>query len=139
MDFPERGLALGPDASILQSRKAPEDVCEVEFVDEARVASVRSRLKPDPVFAALAETFKVLGDPTRTKILFALAQAELCVCDLSNLLGLSQSAASHQLRVLRNMRLVKYRKEGRMVYYSLDDRHIETLFAEGLKHVEEQA
>lgn len=114
-----------------------EDVCEVSFVDEARVASVRAKMKPADVFQALAETFKVLGDPTRTRILYALAQEELCVCDLSHLLGLSQSATSHQLRILRNMRLVKYRKEGRTVYYSLDDHHIETLFAEGLKHVEE--
>jgi len=115
----------------------PEDVCEVAFVDEARVAAVRSRMKTDAVFSALAETFRVLGDRTRTKILFALGREELCVCDLSNLLGLSPSATSHQLRVLRNMRLVKYRKEGRMVYYSLDDDHIENLFAEALSHVEE--
>ncbi len=125
------------NASTIPKPEMPEDVCEVEFVDEARVASARDRLKPDSVFSALAETFKVLGDPTRTKILFALAQEELCVCDLSNLLGLSQSATSHQLRILRNLRLVKHRKEGRIVYYSLDDHHIETLFAEGLKHVEE--
>ena len=117
--------------------KSDGDVCEVSFVDQARVASVRARMKPEPTFTALAETFSVLSDPTRLKILFALAQAELCVCDLSNLLGLSQSATSHQLRILRNLRLVKYRREGRMVYYSLDDHHIETLFAEALKHVEE--
>ncbi|MEK6712304.1 MAG: metalloregulator ArsR/SmtB family transcription factor [Nitrospinota bacterium] len=114
-----------------------EDVCEVQFVDQERVAAIRALMKSDAVFLALAETFKVLGDSTRAKILFALAQDEFCVCDLSNLLGLSQSAASHQLRILRNLRLVKYRKEGRMVYYSLDDHHIETLFAEALKHVEE--
>lgn len=114
-----------------------EDVCEVTFVDEAQVALVRGKMKPEAVFQELAETFKALGDPTRTKILYALAQAPLCVCDLSNLLGLSQSATSHQLRILRNMRLVKYQREGRMVYYSLDDHHIETLFAEGIEHVEE--
>lgn len=117
--------------------KTGEDVCEVQFVDEARVAAVRALMKPEEIFLALAETFKVLGDPTRTKILFALAHEELCVCDVSNLLGLSQSATSHQLRILRTMRLVKYRKAGRTVYYSLDDHHIETLFAEGLDHVEE--
>ncbi len=128
---------MEPNASVAQETEGPEDVCEVEFVDQARVDSVRKRLKPDAVFFSLAETFRVLGDPTRTKILFALAQEELCVCDLSNLLGLSQSATSHQLRILRNLRLVKYRREGRIVYYSLDDHHIETLFAEGLKHVEE--
>jgi DNA-binding transcriptional ArsR family regulator len=85
----------------------------------------------------LAETFKALGDTTRIKILYALSIEELCVCDLTSLLSASQSAVSHQLRILRNMRLVKYRKQGRSVYYSLDDNHIKTLFAEGLKHVEE--
>ncbi|MDA0999098.1 MAG: metalloregulator ArsR/SmtB family transcription factor [bacterium] len=117
--------------------KASAEFCDCKFVDEAKVSAVQETMKSEKIFFALAETFKVLGDPTRTKILFALAQEELCVCDLSNLLGLSQSAASHQLRVLRNMHLVKYRKEGRMVYYSLDDHHIEMLFAEALNHVQE--
>lgn len=85
----------------------------------------------------VAETFKVLGDPTRTKIIFALFTAELCVCDLASLLNTTSSAVSHQLRILRNMRLVKYRKEGKMVFYSLDDDHINNLFHECLRHVEE--
>jgi DNA-binding transcriptional ArsR family regulator len=85
----------------------------------------------------LSEIFSVLGDPTRTKILFSLSREELCVCDLARLLGLSESAASHQLRLLRAMRLVKYRKAGKMAYYSLDDDHIADLIKQGLKHVEE--
>jgi DNA-binding transcriptional ArsR family regulator len=89
----------------------------------------------DQVVNRLAATFKVLGDPTRTRIVFALSQQELCVGDISSLLGLSMSAISHQLRVLRNFELVKVRKEGKMVFYSLDDMHIENLVAEGLRHV----
>lgn len=83
----------------------------------------------------LAELFKALGDPTRIKIIHALSQTELCVCDLAESLEMSQSAISHQLRVLRNNRLVKYRKEGRTVFYSLDDEHILLLFNQGLCHV----
>jgi len=92
---------------------------------------------PSSLVNDLADTFKALADSTRIKIIFALSEEELCVCDLANLLGLSISAVSHQLGTLRGMKLVKFRKEGKMVYYSLDDRHIENLFAEGLKHVRE--
>ncbi|MBI4317340.1 MAG: helix-turn-helix transcriptional regulator [Chloroflexi bacterium] len=91
----------------------------------------------DAVAQSLAETFSVLGDPTRVRIIYALLKAEMCVCDLSALLGISQSATSHQLRVLRNLRLVKYRKDGKIVYYSLDDHHIQDLISEGLAHVQE--
>jgi len=86
---------------------------------------------------ALAEAFKVLSDPTRVKILFALSKAELCVCDLSALLGMNESAVSHHLRLLRALKLVTYRREGRMAYYSLDDEHIEKLFQQGLEHIQE--
>lgn len=85
----------------------------------------------------LAETFRTLGDPTRVRMLDALSRRELCVCDLAELIGLSESAVSHQLRLLRNLRLVKPRRQGRMVFYSLDDRHIITLFQQGLRHVQE--
>ncbi|MEJ6949951.1 metalloregulator ArsR/SmtB family transcription factor [Halanaerobiaceae bacterium ANBcell28] len=86
----------------------------------------------------LAEIFKTIGDPTRIKILYALKEQELCVCDLSELLEMSSSAISHQLRVLRTNKLVKYRKEGRIVYYSLDDDHVLCLFSQGLQHVMEK-
>lgn len=118
-------------------RKNEEEVCEVTYIDKRKVASVRKRMKPETTMQRLAETFKVLGDPTRTKIIFALSQAELCVCDIANLLGATKSAVSHQLRVLRNMKLVKYRKDGKIVFYSLDDEHIKNLFDEGIRHVEE--
>ncbi len=87
---------------------------------------------------ALAETFKVLGDTTRVRILDALSRAELCVHELAGRVGISESAASHQLRLLRSMRLVRQRRDGRLVYYTLDDQHIVGLFVQGLEHVEER-
>ncbi len=113
-------------------------VCDVFYVNEKKVNAVRKMLKPPETISRLSQTFKVLGDPTRTKIIFALAREELCVCDIATLLGISQSATSHQLRVLRNMNLVRFRKDGRIAYYSLDDIHIKNLFDEGLRHVEEK-
>jgi ArsR family transcriptional regulator len=88
---------------------------------------------------ALAETFRVLGDATRVRILDALSQSELCVGDIAARLGATESAVSHQLRLLRNMRLVRARRAGRMIFYALDDQHIVRLFAQGLEHVQERA
>jgi ArsR family transcriptional regulator, lead/cadmium/zinc/bismuth-responsive transcriptional repressor len=98
-----------------------------------------ARLLSEPSVLALAETFKVLGDTTRVRILDALSQMEFCVQDLADLLGLTQSAVSHQLRVLRSMRLVRTRRDGRQIFYALDDDHIVKLFEQGLEHVEERA
>ena len=114
------------------------DTCDVFHLDPQKVAAVRTRLLDDSAVVALAETFKVLGDTTRVRILDALSRAELCVCDIAGLLGLSESAVSHQLRLLRGMRLVRPRRAGRMVFYALDDQHIVKLFAQGLQHVEER-
>ncbi len=83
----------------------------------------------------LAELFKVFGDTTRIKILCALFEEEMCVCDIAALLGMTQSAISHQLRVLKSAGLVKYRKQGKIVYYSLDDDHIENIFDQGFNHI----
>ena len=102
-----------------------------------RRVSIVKAVPDDSQIQTLAETFKALADPTRTKILYALTCDELCVCELSNFIGLSISAISHHLRLLRAMRLVKFRREGQNLYYSLDDGHIENLFQEGLKHVRE--
>ena len=113
------------------------DASEIEFIDEARVKQVRKAMKSPEAVAALAETFEILGDPTRVRIAFSLAREELCVCDLANLLGVSQSAVSHSLRALRQMRLVKFRKEGKIAYYTLDDEHIAHLLDEGFRHVED--
>ncbi|MBI5212242.1 MAG: helix-turn-helix transcriptional regulator [Nitrospirae bacterium] len=118
-------------------RRVKEEVCEIAYIDKRKVSSVKKKMKPETTMQRLAETFKVLGDSTRTKIIFALSQEELCVCDIANLLGATKSAVSHQLRILRNMRLVKYRKEGKIVFYSLDDEHITNLFNECLRHIEE--
>jgi ArsR family transcriptional regulator, lead/cadmium/zinc/bismuth-responsive transcriptional repressor len=113
------------------------DACEILFIDEKKVKSVQKAMKSAEAVTALAETFKILGDPTRIKIAFALSKEELCVCDIANLLGVSQSAVSHSLRTLRQMKLVKFRKEGKIAYYTLDDEHIANLLEEGFRHVEE--
>jgi DNA-binding transcriptional ArsR family regulator len=109
------------------------------FVDEARVQRVRRALVSPDAALGLAETFSLLGDPTRTRILHALSVDELCVSDLAGLLGVSPSAASHQLRLLRDRRLVAVRREGKRNYYHLQDEHIRTLVDMGLSHVAEDA
>lgn len=113
------------------------DACEAQFVDEGKVKRVRRAMKTPEAVAALAELFKVLGDPTRIRIAYALSREELCVCDISNLLGVSQSAVSHSLRALRQMKLVRFRKEGKIAYYALDDGHVSRLLDDGFRHVEE--
>ena len=109
--------------------------CDVDAIDPERVALVMASMIDEATTLGLAEIFRALGDPTRVRILHALAASELCVCDLAAILGMSQSAVSHQLRLLRSLRLVRHRREGRMVYYALDDDHIEKLLAQGLDHV----
>ena len=115
-----------------------QDLCDVVHLHPARVTHLRAALIGEDDVTDLAETFRTLGDPTRVRILDALSHGELCVCDLAALVRMSESAVSHQLRLLRNLRLVKPRREGRMVFYALDDRHIITLFRQGLRHVQEQ-
>jgi ArsR family transcriptional regulator, lead/cadmium/zinc/bismuth-responsive transcriptional repressor len=118
---------------------AAEEVCEVFQADPETISRVRARMIAETVAADLADTFRALGDPTRVRILDAISGGELCVCDLAALVGLSESAVSHQLRLLRHMRLVRARRHGRMVFYSLDDHHIIELFGQGLRHVQEAA
>lgn len=117
--------------------KKNPDVCETYFVDEVHVQRARKALSSERDVMAMAETFRTLGDSTRVKVVQALSAEELCVCDIARLLGASESATSHQLRVLRSQKLVKYRKEGKMAYYSLDDEHIDALMKEALQHVRE--
>ena len=105
----------------------------------SNVHELRENLLEDQAVAALAQTFRVLGDATRVRILDAISRTELCVGDIAELLGLSESAVSHQLRLLRGMRLVRPRRAGQLIYYSLDDHHIVELFEQGLKHVQERA
>jgi ArsR family transcriptional regulator len=106
------------------------------FVDGDKVRQAHSQLIDGSAAIWLAELFKALADPSRVRIISALTHTELCVHDLAAALDMSQSAVSHQLRSLREMRLVRYRKEGRHVYYQLDDEHIRDLFRRGLEHVE---
>ena len=96
-------------------------------------------VRTDPVVVqSLADLFSILGDPTRVRIVDVLSEGELCVCDIAEHVGITESAVSHQLRLMRTMRVVKGRREGRCVYYSLDDQHIVSLFQQGLKHVTEE-
>ena len=115
-----------------------DDVCDLVQIDLARVRTLRSDLVAPDAVQGLADTFSALGDPTRVRILDVLSHGELCVCDLAAVLGLSQSAVSHQLRLLRSIRLVKPRREGRIVFYSLDDQHIISIFKQTLQHVQEE-
>jgi ArsR family transcriptional regulator len=112
------------------------DRCVETIIDETKVKQAQQALLDGLSATHLANIFKALADPTRVRIVSVLAQTELCVCDLSATLGMTQSAISHQLRFMRDMRLVKSRKEGRMVYYALDDEHIHDLFRRGLEHIE---
>jgi DNA-binding transcriptional ArsR family regulator len=114
------------------------EVCDLVQIDLARVRKIRAALVAPDAVRGLADTFSALGDPTRVRILDALSHGELCVCDLAAVLGLSQSAVSHQLRLLRGIRLVRPRREGRIVFYSLDDQHIMSIFKQTLQHVEEE-
>ena len=122
-----------------RSMVSSSELCEVPCIDEPKVRRAQRVMKPARAIADLAETFKVLGDPTRLRIAYALAQEELCVCDLATVLAVSQSVVSHSLRALRQMRLVRYRKAGKIAYYSLDDDHISAMLGEGFRHVEEDA
>ena len=114
------------------------DRCAETIINEEKVNQARQALLDDQAATHLAAIFKTLADPTRVRIVSILAQTELCVCDLAATLGMTQSAVSHQLRLMREMRLVKSRKDGRMVYYALDDEHIHDLFRRGLEHIEHQ-
>lgn len=109
-----------------------------KFLDAAQVQAAEQHLIDGPTATELAQTFEALADPTRLRVVSALSHAELCVNDLATLLGMNQSTISHQLRLMRQSRLVKSRKAGREVYYTLDDEHIHDLFHRGLEHLEHE-
>lgn len=113
------------------------DNCSCTIIHEEVVENVRKNILDEELLYNLSELFKIFGDNTRIKILCALFQAEMCVCDIAAVLCMSQSAVSHQLRILKQARLVKNRKDGKVVYYSLSDEHIKHIFDEGLVHVKE--
>ncbi len=114
------------------------DRCDCNVIHEEIVNTVRDKMPLEENLYDLAELFKVFGDTTRIKILWALTESEMCVCDIAVLLNMTQSAISHQLRVLKQTRLVKNRKDGKVVYYSLDDAHVKQIFDQGLIHINEQ-
>lgn len=111
-------------------------VCECTVIHQEVIDKIK--LPEEELLYDLGDFFKILGDSTRIKILSALSQSEMCVCDIAALLGMTQSAISHQLRVLKQGRLVKHRKEGKVVYYSLDDDHIKHIVDQGLTHISEK-
>jgi len=112
--------------------------CDCNAIHEDVINMVRAKLPVDEKLFYLADLFKMFADSTRIKIVSALLLSEMCVCDLAVLLGMTKSAISHQLRALRQTRLVKYRKEGKVVYYSLDDDHVGAIIAQGLSHINEK-
>ena len=111
--------------------------CQEDRVHVDGVDQVRALLPPDEELYDLAELFKIFGDSTRIKILYALLEGELCVCDIAKLMEVTQSAVSHQLRVLKSSKLVKFRREGKTVYYSLADEHVVRILSQGMEHIEE--
>ncbi|MGD8237070.1 MAG: metalloregulator ArsR/SmtB family transcription factor [Armatimonadota bacterium] len=117
-------------------KAAAKGACDVHYVDEAKVTAVRRRMQSPDRVQRLCDTFQMLADPTRAGILLALAEAELCVCDLAALLQVTSAAVSQQLRLLRAMRLVKFRREGKLAYYSLDDDHVLNWIRDCLAHLE---
>ena len=110
----------------------------VMFIHEDTVNQIREKMPQEETLYDLAELFKVFGDSTRIKILWALDEAEMCVCDIAFLLNMTQSAISHQLRVLKQAELVKSRREGKIVFYSIEDEHVKQIFDQGLIHILEE-
>ena len=113
------------------------ECCDVTCVHEDMIQKVKRRMPAEELMYGLADFYKVFGDATRVKILCVLLESEMCVRDLAELLGMTQSAISHQLRVLKQMKLVKNRREGKTVYYSLADRHIQAIISQGMEHIQE--
>ncbi|PSM51483.1 transcriptional regulator, ArsR family [Campylobacter blaseri] len=118
-------------------KEACEEICDVTMVHKDIIENVSSKMIDEDSLSALSDFFKTLGDPTRMRILWALSEAEMCVCDIAYLLNMSQSAISHQLRVLKQNRFVKNKKVGKVVYYSLLDRHIKDISKQAFAHINE--
>ena len=117
------------------NNKTNKDACECKILHQDVIDKVQAKLLSDNLITDLANFYKVFSDKTRLKIITMLLEAEMCVCDISHLLKMSQSATSHQLRVLRQYKIVKNRKEGKTVYYSLDDEHIDSILKQGIEHL----
>ena len=126
----------GCEVNVREQESALEQ-CDYMHLHEKVIAQVQEEMPEEEILYDLAELFKVFGDSTRIKILYVLFQSEMCVCDIAQLLNMSQSAISHQLRVLKQAQLVKYRREGKTVFYSLANAHVNTILNQGLEHIEE--
>ncbi len=113
------------------------ECCDFIHAHEELVEKVRQEMPGEDLLYDLTELFRIFGDSTRVRILYVLFESEMCVCDIALLLGMTQSAISHQLRALKNARLVKARREGKTVFYSLADDHVKTIINQGLEHVSE--
>jgi DNA-binding transcriptional ArsR family regulator len=111
--------------------------CDCNVIHQETVDHVKAEMPPEEVFQRIATFFKVMGDPTRAKILWVLDTHEMCVCDLANALGMTKSAVSHQLGFLRNANLVSYRRDGKTVFYALADDHVRGMLESGLEHIHE--
>jgi DNA-binding transcriptional ArsR family regulator len=123
--------------SLSRARVIDEDGCQIKVVHLDRVEQARREALAEKELDRLSRTYKALGDPNRLKILMALAKVEMCVCDLAAFAGLTDSAVSHQLRRLKDLSLVKSRREGQIVYYSLDDEHVSRILNMELEHINE--
>ena len=119
-------------------KKNGAECCEQFFVHEDVVKAAGEKMPEEDVLYDLAEVFKIFGDSTRIKILYVLFEAEMCVCDIAQLLNMNQSAISHQLRILKQSRLVKSRRDGKQVFYSLDDEHVYSILNQGMEHLMEK-
>ena len=124
-------------ATVLYTWEVPE-LCDGQHDHSAARALLRSELPPEAELAEMAELFKVFGDSTRIRILYILSQTELCVCDIASVLGMTQPAVSYQLKVLKQAKLVRSRREGKTVYYALDDGHVGTIIGMAKEHLEEE-
>ncbi len=121
----------------MEDKSGELERCEYIHAHEDIVERVNSSMPDEEILYDLAELFKIFGDSTRIKILYVLFEAEMCVCDIAQLLNMTQSAISHQLRALKQSKLVKYRREGKTVFYSLADGHVRTILGQGMEHVAE--
>lgn len=122
----------------MSDSKPTVERCDCEVIHQDVVNTVKASLPPEETLYDLAELYKVFGDSTRIKILWSLDAAEMCVCDIAVLLNMTQSAISHQLRILKQSQLVKFRKDGKIVFYSLDDEHVRQILDQGMVHLTEK-
>lgn len=121
----------------MENKKSDNSCCELMHAHHSVVDKLKNKMPPDETLYEVADLFKVFGDTTRIKILYVLLEAEVCVCDIATLLDMTTSAISHQLKVLKQSKLVKSRREGKTIFYSLADDHVRTIIDQGVEHITE--